>query len=372
MDKSLYDNFKEIVTKEITLIDVRAPIEFSKGAFKSSTNIPIMDDEERRLVGIKYKNAGNEKAIELGLELVSGEIKENRLNAWLKMIKENPNSLIYCFRGGQRSQFTQQWIYENFGIEIPRIKGGYKAFRNFLIESLLSENLKVAPIIVGGHTGSGKTNLLKKFDNFVDLEGIANHRGSTFGGHVTPQPTQINFENNLAYDVIQKQEKGYKYIFLEDEGKHIGKSFIPQEFFDFMGSAELVILEASLERRTEITLDEYVTAAQGEYIEIYGETEEAYNEWHRYIKDSMMRVSKKLGNEKAQELISVFEFAFEKQMKTGDVSYHKDWISSFLRDYFDKMYGYQIEKNSKKIIFRGTEQEVSEFLKEKVDGLASI
>ena len=187
------NDFKNIVLKNIPLIDVRAPIEFEKGAFQTSVNLPILTNEERHIIGICYKEKGNDEATKLGYEIVSGKTRENRISGWIDFIDKNPDSMIYCFRGGSRSTIAQKWISEIGKREIVKLEGGYKSFRNFLINSLEPNSIKAKPLILTGYTGSGKTILLNNLKNSIDLEGIANHRGSTFGHHVTIQPTQINF-----------------------------------------------------------------------------------------------------------------------------------------------------------------------------------
>ena len=186
------NDFKSIVINNTPLIDVRAPMEYEKGAFPNSINIPILNNEERHIIGICYKEKGNEEATKLGYSIVAGKIKEDRLKLWTSFIKSNPDSIIYCFRGGSRSRIAQEWINDELHMNTPRILGGYKAFRNYLLDSLVEKNQNYTPIVLTGYTGSGKTMLLKELENSIDLEGIANHRGSSFGAHVKPQPTQIN------------------------------------------------------------------------------------------------------------------------------------------------------------------------------------
>ncbi|MFI3208153.1 MAG: tRNA 2-selenouridine(34) synthase MnmH [Eubacteriales bacterium] len=361
----IYNNFHQLVINETPLMDVRAPIEFEKGAFQTSCNLPIMNDEERRLVGIKYKNAGNEKATALGFQLVSGDIKDQRVQAWKDFYDTHPDVKFYCFRGGSRSQIAQQWMKEIYDLDIPRLDGGYKAFRNYLIQALEPESITMKPLILGGCTGSGKTILLNKLKNTIDLEGIANHRGSSFGRHATPQPSQINFENNLAYKIIQQQEKGYKYMLLEDEGVHVGSCYLPKPLLGYFNTGDLVIVDVDLDKRTEITLDEYVTVAQQEYIDHASSIEEGMNQWFEYIIASVTRLKKSLGGDRLKSMLDLVHAAYDHQLKTGDISLHKSWIYLFLKDYYDPMYQYQINSNTKNIVFRGNEDEVFQYLKEK-------
>ncbi len=198
------NNFADIFVNDIPLLDVRAPVEFNQGAFPNSVNIPLMDDDEREAVGIRYKEQGQDSAILLGSELVTAEKRENRTQKWKTFFAQNPGGVLYCFRGGLRSKISQQWIADSLKDSdkpYPRVDGGYKAMRTFLLESIerISKNIPI--IVLGGRTGSGKTRLLKQLRNSIDLEGLANHRGSAFGPTATPQPTPINFENALAVQV---------------------------------------------------------------------------------------------------------------------------------------------------------------------------
>ncbi len=355
------NEYNRIVIEEIPLIDVRAPIEYNKGAFFNSVNLPLMDDKERHLIGICYKEKGSEAAIKLGHELVSGDIREARINAWVSYFEKHPDSIIYCFRGGSRSSITQQWITETTGNYIPRLEGGYKAFRNYLLNTLEPAEQISKPVILGGYTGSGKTIFLKAFDNSIDLENIAHHRGSSFGQHIKPQPTQINFENNLAYALVQHKHKGHKYMLLEDEGRHVGRCFIPQLLVEFFNNGSLVILDVSFEERVQNTVTEYVVEAQAEYIEEFG-TEHGLLEWFKYINNSINKMQKRLGGECHKRILSSIDYAFKEQLLTGDIKSHANWIEILLQEYYDPMYLYQISNKSKKISFRGNSTEVIAYL----------
>jgi len=359
---STSDDFERIVIQEIPLIDVRAPIEFKKGAFLNAVNLPLMNDEERHLIGIQYKEEGNEEAVKLGYQLISGEKRQARVDAWSSHLNKYPNSMIYCFRGGMRSSISQEWIYEATGREVARLEGGYKAFRNYLISKLSPSEQNSTPILLGGNTGSGKTLLLKKLENFIDLEGIANHRGSSFGRHVTPQPTQINFENNLAYALIQHKHKAYRYMILEDESPNIGRCYIPQPLFEYFNSGLFVLINLPVEERVNITMNEYVIQSQANHLELFGE-EQGLLEWSNYIRDSINRVKKRLGGDLYKRIMDSFELAYKEQMLSGNNTMHKNWIETLLKEYYDPMYEYQIEKNPRKIIFTGNAEEVLAYFK---------
>jgi len=354
------DDFKSIVLNNTPLIDVRAPIEFQKGAFINAVNLPLMNNEERHLIGIKYKEKGNAEALKLGHELVKDDVKQRRVKAWLDFKSESPDALLYCFRGGQRSKISQEWMRES-GKEIVRLKGGYKAFRTYLMKELEESRERFKPIIIGGRTGSGKTILLQNIKNSIDLEGLANHRGSSFGRKTTPQPTQINFENALSYDVIQKLERGFNELFFEDEGKYVGSVYIPKEFAQHLSNAPLIVLETPDEERIEITFNEYIVQAQKSY-EILFEKDHL-KEWVKDIQDAMKRINRRLGLERYKIVCTLFQEALDEQMKNSSLELYKVWIAYLLNEYYDPMYDYQIQKKASKILFRGNSEKIISYIK---------
>jgi tRNA 2-selenouridine synthase len=357
----LTDDFRAIVLDRRPLIDVRAPVEFGKGAFPTSTNLPLMNDEERHLIGIRYKEAGNSEAIKLGHELIQGEVKAKRVQAWQDFMQQYPDAYLYCFRGGQRSKISQEWLAEA-GITLPRLKGGYKAFRHFLMEESERISDEAETIIIGGSTGSGKTLLIHKLNNAIDLEDLANHRGSSFGRFTTPQPTQIDFEDRLAYELIRHESEGHNRLVIEHESHNIGRIFIPKPVFNNLQQASLVILEAPIETRVQITFDEYVTASLVEYNRHYDE--EGDERWFEEMHGNLSRIQKRLGSERYLHLKTILDNAFKVQQISGKTEAHREWVQILLEEYYDPMYNYQIEKSPIPITFRGNEEEILAFLKE--------
>lgn len=357
------NDYKNIIINELPLLDVRASIEFEKGAFINSTNIPILTTDERHIIGICYKEKGNEEATKLGYKIVSGKNKKNKLDEWERFLKKNPKALIYCFRGGSRSTIAQEWIVNELGINITKLQGGYKEFRNFLIKALDPCNIYAKPIVLTGYTGSGKTEVLKELDTSIDLEGIANHRGSAFGGFITPQPTQINFENNLAYEVIKHSNKGYNHIIVEDESKNIGKSFIPMEFYKFINQGSVVFLDSTLEERIENILNDYVIKAQTEYIKFYNNIDLGMRKWYENIAGSMMKLKERLGGDRFKVVLEELKTAFSLQCSTNEFYHHNTWIELFLVNYYDPLYKHSISKDTRNIIYKGDKKSVLEFLK---------
>ena len=357
-DLPLMEDFHRIVLEDRPLIDVRAPVEFNKGAFPNVINLPLMTDRERHLIGIRYKEQGNASAVQLGKELVR-PVKHERVDAWRAFIKAHPDAYLYCFRGGQRSQISQAWIQEA-GVTIPRLKGGYKAFRAFLMAESERICRESNTLIIGGRTGSGKTRLILKCQNSIDLEGLANHRGSSFGGFTTEQPSQIDFEDALGYALIKNEAKPYKHLIIEDESHNIGRIYIPKPLFNHLKKGELIILNTPMRERVEIIFDEYVTEALQKYHEYYAE--EGLQQWFDHANSSLLRIKKRVGYERYIKIHKLFIDAYEVQKKRGDTSEHKIWIEMLLQEYYDPMYDYQIEKGGIPIIFKGNYEEILEYL----------
>ena len=246
------------------------------------------------------------------------------------------------------------------GKPIVRLEGGYKAFRRYLIEETERSCDRFGPIVLGGRTGSGKTILLQQMQNAIDLEALANHRGSSFGRHITPQPTQINFENALAYELIQKLESGCTHLVFEDEGKNVGKNYLPDIFAACLSRAPLVILETSMQERVEITFEEYVESAQKKYRK--ADYADPFEEWKSDIERAIKRIRKRLGGLRYQRLSDIFEYAVNEQLRSGSLDAHKEWVEYLLREYYDPMYDYQIQKRSDQVAFRGDSDAVLGYL----------
>lgn len=196
-------DYRAILASDTPLIDVRAPIEFAQGAMPAAINLPLMNDDERAAVGTCYKRQGPDAALALGHSLVAGNTREMRINAWREACLSHPTGYLCCARGGQRSHITQAWLKVR-GVDYPLIAGGYKALRQTAIE-VTAEQVQKPMVLIGGCTGSGKTLLVKQHAQGVDLEGLAHHRGSSFGRTLTPQLSQASFENQLAVVLLKKR-----------------------------------------------------------------------------------------------------------------------------------------------------------------------
>src|SRR5690554_3752393 len=345
------DDYLSLFLNDIPLMDVRAPVEFAKGSFPSAVNAPLMNDEERHQVGICYNEKGQEHAIELGHQLVSGDIKAQRLETWKHFITQHPQGYLFCFRGGLRSRLTQQWIRDS-GADYPLVKGGYKALRRFLIDSLEQLVANSEFHVLSGRTGTGKTRVLHQLPNPVDLEGLANHRGSSFGRRVTPQPSQINFENHLAVAMLKSHHLIGGPTYLEDESRLIGCSALPESLRKHMAQTPLLVLEQSLEERIRIIREDYVDNMVVAYQRRDGE-EAGWLSFRGYLLNAMDRIRKRLGGERHQRIRSLLEQALNLQEKTDDTSGHHAWIQLLLENYYDFMYDYQLSRKQGQILVRG-------------------
>ena len=335
-----------LIKNKIPFIDVRAPSEFILGAVPTSKNLPILSNNERTEVGKMYKENGNEAAIEKGYSLVNGKIKDKRISNWIKFVKRNPQAQMYCARGGQRSKIAQNWLKE-IGVDIDIVEGGFKALRNTCIEvldSASSDNKEW--IIIAGKTGSGKTKMIKQISNSIDLEGLANHRGSAFGGFETLQPTPVNFENNLAYQYLNISSNK---VYIEDESKTIGRLVIPKKFFNKMNSSTLVLIQEPIENRIKNIYHEYVSKE----IEQTGEHTVLIS-----LRSKLQKISKRLGGTNYKIVDNLIKDAFQK----NDYNIHYEWIKTLLESYYDKMYDYQINQKKDRCIESGTWVEINHFL----------
>lgn len=354
------DDYRSFFLNDTPLLDVRAPIEFRQGAFPLTENIPLMNDQERTVIGIRYKERGQDEAVKLGHDLVKGEIKSERIDHWVQFFVQHPQGTLYCFRGGMRSKISQQWIYDRTGVMYPRIKGGYKAMRRFLIDELETSAQCITPVILSGRTGIGKTILLKDIKQHIDLEGLFHHRGSVFGKHVTPQPSQIDIENSLSIALLKLCHHGQTQIILEDEGSNIGSRKIPECLFEKMQQSPIVLLEASIEERINITFQEYIIEALAEHQSFYGE-EQGWQLWTVQLQEALDKIQRRLGGVRHKELKALLNTAIQQHL-SGNPETHKEWIKVLLSDYYDPMYDYQLSKKQERVIFKGNQNEVLAYL----------
>ncbi len=268
--------------KTVPIADVRTPAEFGQGHISEAFNIPIFSNEERILVGTTYKQTGREQAVLSGLDLTgpkwSGFIKQALEIAPGKKI------CLHCWRGGMRSG-AMAWALNLYGFEVYLLEGGYKKYRNWILDKFAE---KINIFILGGMTGSGKTKVLeelrKQGEQIIDLEGLAQHQGSSYGSMGKfIQPTQEQFENNLAtqIDKINKE----KPVWLEDESLTIGKRFIPNPLWHQMRQAIVFNMTVPTEERIHFLVQEYGTLDK------------------QFLISSTERIAKRLGPEQTRDAV---------------------------------------------------------------------
>ena len=301
------------------LIDVRSPSEYYKGHMPNSINIPLFNNDERSIIGTIYKNEGREKAVikglmffeknmELLLDNLFKEIESYKNNSQIK--NEKLLIKIYCSRGGMRSQ-SIAWLLEQYKFNSITLKGGYKTYRRWVLESF-SKKLNI--VIIGGKTGTGKTKLLSILAKYkyqtIDLEGFACHRGSTFGGlGMEEQPSNEKFENMIAEKI--NSFKTNINIFVEAESANIGKCKIPHEFFNQMKNARRIEILRTESNRLKELIDTY---------SLFNKKE---------LQESVLRIKKRLGPQRTKKAIEAIE------MEKWDV------VCRSVLDYYDRCYEYE-------------------------------
>lgn len=357
------DDFASLFSREIALLDVRAPIEFEQGAFPGASNLPLMNDDERHQVGLRYKQVNQDAAIKLGHELVSGDIKAARVAQWKAFAQAHPEGYLYCFRGGLRSRISQSWLAEA-GIEYPRVVGGYKAMRTFLLESLTKHIDESDFVLVSGLTGSGKTEVVQALSSTVDLERLAHHRGSSFGKHATDQPVQINFDNSLAIALLRLHAQGKTRIALEDESRMIGRCALPISLRDKMQTSTVVWLEEPMPVRVERILHDYVEDLGAQFAVKLG-AEAGFDAFSARLLESLQNLVKRLGGERHSRLAAAMQAALDEQKSKGTLDLHREWIRPLLSEYYDPMYEHQRESKRSRVIFSGDRAAVTEYLLDK-------
>lgn len=354
------EQFHNLFAHDTPFLDVRSEGEFARGSLPNSLNFPILNNHERHLVGICYKQRGAQAAIQLGHQLVGGELKQKRIQHWCTAITQNPGTHIFCWRGGMRSNIARQWISET-GITAPVIKGGYKALRRYLMRIIDDAAANLSMVRIGGKTGVAKTLLINEIGASIDLEKHAMHRGSSFGHTIDQQPAQSNFEHTLAIDLLRMTHAGLSKnkLFVEDESRNIGAIAIPETFFQTMRRSPLALIEMPLEFRIQRILQEYITDMLTGFQMKH--SEQGFEYFSSYLYNSLLRIQKRLGLERYRYLYDLLTHALKTQSTTGSIHDHEAWITVLLTEYYDPMYAYQIKKNKEPVIFRGDYKEVLEW-----------
>ena len=355
-------SFASLFKNRTSFIDVRAPIEFEQGAIPGSTNLPLLTNEQREAIGKTYRKFGKDEAILLGQRLISGNTKISRLGEWKNFCEHHKNPTIFCHKGGLRSEIVQNWLREE-GVEIPRIGGGYKALRRFAMSAL--EKIPATPnlLIIGGKTGTAKTQLISALPHAIDLEGLANHRGSAFGNRIDPQPSQASFENKIAYQYILKGLAEQTTFFFEDESRMIGSLNIPLSLYNYMLTRPIALIKAELAERIETILEDYIISNFKEYASL--SKKDSTNVFSNYLLNSLEKIRKRLGEKNYKTIKQKMYQATNHEINDAFKEIHREWIQILILKYYDPMYEYQLSRKKDRIIFEGTRREFSEWVKMK-------
>ncbi len=349
-------DFERIIVNDIPLLDVRAPIEYDRGCIGDAVNAPLLDDAQREMIGIEYADHGQQAAIELGLRHVTDEVKADRLQQWLEFTRQNPEGYLYCYRGGLRSTIAQQWLQEA-GIKYPKIAGGYKALRNYLLEQFERLATEANILVLAAPTGSGKTNLIVRLRQSVDIEGLAKHRGSAFGSMFVPQPTQVNWENRVASEWLRASTRSSRPVMFESESHLIGRIYLPVFLQNALRAAPIVELVSPTEDRIAQIRQDYITTAMGTYQQTMT-LEQSYVQLESFISHNLGRIKRRLGGERHQYLSGLVSQAVA-ELKAGSGTETIDKIvSSLLHDYYDPLYAHKMIGREDQVVFKGSAEEI--------------
>ncbi|HMW39279.1 MAG: tRNA 2-selenouridine(34) synthase MnmH [Saprospiraceae bacterium] len=305
----------------IPIIDVRSPSEFKQGHIPGAFNIPLFNDEERAIIGTIYKKVGRDQAISKGLEITGPKMKQLFQTA-LDKFTSNSNLIVHCWRGGMRSA-SMAWLLSLTGKTCIIIQGGYKSYRQQILENLNCQRYNF--VILGGRTGCQKTSILREMsrqgENVIDLEELADHKGSAFGwiGRTSESGTE-QFENDLfcelsKFDINEK-------IWLENESRTIGKIQIPEGIWKLMREAPLIHLDVDDNWRIENLVNTYYDNNPAQLIE------------------SFEKIRKRLGHEQTDEAI--------KNVQSGN---YIEAVAIAL-NYYDKTYDYGLSRRQEEKVHR--------------------
>jgi tRNA 2-selenouridine synthase len=302
----------------VPIVDVRSEGEFAQGHIPNAISLPLFNNAERAEIGTLYKQQGQQPAILRGLEIVGPKMRP-LAEAGLQVSKDG-RVAVQCWRGGMRSA-SVAWLFERVGLTVDTVVGGYKSYRRLCLE-LFTSPWRL--MVIGGKTGSRKTEIIQDLAarglDVIDLESLANHRGSAFGAipsslhslaGVEAQPTQEYFENLFGYELLRCHTE--KTLFVEDESMLIGRLHIPQPFWIQMRASKVVVVEWPLEKRIEHLL-------------------QTYKDPEEKLRTSLTSIRKRLGDDRYNRALA--------SLAEGRL----DEVCRIALDYYDRAYTFGLSK----------------------------
>ncbi|MDT8446152.1 MAG: tRNA 2-selenouridine(34) synthase MnmH [bacterium] len=305
---------EETLASQALVIDVRSPKEFESGHVPGAVNIPLLDDQERHLIGILYKQSGPQAAVDQGYQYF--EPKQVQLLGQLQALPKDRPWAVLCARGGMRSQVMAGFIRHS-GFEARQVTGGYKAYRSYCLERFAQFDFSQL-VVLHGQTGVGKTLVIHHLDNALDLEGYANHRGSMFGGVGLVPHSQKQFEGLLEAQ-LRAADWG-RPVFVEGESRKIGPVSVPSELFAAMQGARCLLLKAPLALRAQRIIAEYI---------------EQQAPHRARIRELISRLYPDLGHARVAELLQWF-----------DAEDFQPCFEAILAEYYDPKYNHSLKHYS--------------------------
>ena len=300
------------------IVDVRSPGEFEQGHIPAAANLPLFSDQERAKLGTAYKQQGRQVAVQLGLKLVGPKLPD-LAQALLELAEAGKTLRLYCWRGGMRSG-SMAWLASTLELPVLLLQGGYKAYRRWVLETF---EQPWPLLVLGGRTGTGKTDLLlalrQRGEAVVDLEGLANHRGSSFGGlGLPPQPSTEHYENLLAASLTASA--GQAPIWLEAESAQVGRCRIPAGLWRQMGEAPAVEIQRPMAERVE------------QLVSVYG------NQGEEPLRLATERIARRLGPQRTATALGAIA--------------SQDWAAACrqMLDYYDRCYDNELSRRDKPLL----------------------
>lgn len=319
---------KSLNLKNSVYIDVRTKEEYNEATIPGAVNIELLNYQERKKIGTIYKKQSPDQANLKGVELVSPKIP-NLIKEVKSLSKKFSNLIIFCSRGGLRSRSLAEFS-DLAGIEVYRLKNGYKAYRHYIIDKLKNYKMKGQIAVLHGNTGVGKTYILKEMEkmgaDIIDLEAIANHRGSAFGSIGLEQPYNQKYFDSLIWEELNKKDKANGVIFVEAESRRVGHSVIPEFFHQKMKSEDAILIKASMKKRVDNIYLEYIKDIEKNKEEFVERVLESLTAIEKYI-------IKKAGKK-----------SYHKLLDLAKKSSFKKLTKIILEEYYDPMYEHSQNK----------------------------